>query len=139
MDQATERGPRPLYQDIAERTQGDLYLGVVGPVRTGKSTFIAGLMERMVLPMMAAGPRRERLMDELPQSGSGKTIMTTQPKFIPGEGAAEPAAANAGDQSEKKREEAEVQRSGSGKRPDSGGPHPASGQHVPLSVEPGGE
>ncbi len=89
MDQASDRGARPLYQDIAERTQGDLYLGVVGPVRTGKSTFIAGLLERMVLPMMAPGPKRERLMDELPQSGSGKTIMTTQPKFIPGEGAAE--------------------------------------------------
>ena len=89
MEQAGERGVRPLYQDIAERTQGELYLGVVGPVRTGKSTFIAGLMERMVLPMMANGPKRERLMDELPQSGSGKTIMTTQPKFIPGEGAAE--------------------------------------------------
>ena len=89
MEQTSERGARPLYQDIAERTQGDLYLGVVGPVRTGKSTFIAGLVEKMVLPMMANGPKRERLMDELPQSGSGKTIMTTQPKFIPGEGAAE--------------------------------------------------
>ena len=89
MEQTSERGARPLYRDIAERTQGDLYLGVVGPVRTGKSTFIAGLMERMVLPMMGSGPKRERLMDELPQSGSGKTIMTTQPKFIPGEGAAE--------------------------------------------------
>ncbi len=80
---------RPLYRDIAERTQGDLYIGVVGPVRTGKSTFIAGFMEQMVLPLMANGPRRDRLTDELPQSGSGRTIMTTQPKFVPGEGAAE--------------------------------------------------
>ena len=89
MDQELARGTRPLYRDIAERTQGDLYIGVVGPVRTGKSTFITGLMEQMVLPLMAAGPRRDRLTDELPQSGSGRMIMTTQPKFIPGEGAAE--------------------------------------------------
>ena len=89
MEQDSMRAARPLYRDIAERTQGDLYIGVVGPVRTGKSTFIAGFMERMVLPWMADGPRRDRLTDELPQSGSGKTIMTTQPKFVPGEGAAE--------------------------------------------------
>ncbi len=80
---------RPLYRDIAERTQGDLYIGVVGPVRTGKSSFIAGFMEQMVLPLMANGPRRDRLTDEMPQSGSGRTIMTTQPKFVPSEGAAE--------------------------------------------------
>ena len=84
-----QTGTRPLYRDIAERTQGDLYIGVVGPVRTGKSTFITGFMEQMVLPLMANSPRRDRLTDELPQSGSGKTIMTTQPKFVPGEGAAE--------------------------------------------------
>ena len=83
------QGARPFYRDIAERTQGDLYIGVVGPVRTGKSTFIASFMERMVLPFMAESPKRERLTDELPQSGSGKTVMTTQPKFVPGEGAAE--------------------------------------------------
>ncbi len=83
------QGVRPFYRDIAERTQGDLYIGVVGPVRTGKSTFISNFMEQMVLPFMAESPRRERLTDELPQSGSGKTIMTTQPKFVPGEGAAE--------------------------------------------------
>ncbi len=83
------QGVRPFYRDIAERTQGDLYIGVVGPVRTGKSTFISNFMEQMVLPYMAESPRRERLTDELPQSGSGKTIMTTQPKFVPGEGAAE--------------------------------------------------
>lgn len=89
MEQELSRGARPLYRDIAERTQGDMYIGVVGPVRTGKSTFIARFMEQMVLPFMAPGPRRDRLTDELPQSGSGRTVMTTQPKFIPGEGAAE--------------------------------------------------
>ena len=89
MEQENIRGARPLYRDIAERTQGDLYIGVVGPVRTGKSTFISAFMEQMVLPLMAAGPKRDRLTDELPQSGSGRTVMTTQPKFIPGEGAAE--------------------------------------------------
>ena len=89
MDQDTARAARPIYRDIAERTGGDLYIGVVGPVRTGKSTLIAGLMEQMVLPLMENGPRRERLTDELPQSGSGRTITTTQPAFIPGEGAAE--------------------------------------------------
>ena len=89
MEQQKSGSARPLYSDIAERTQGDLYIGVVGPVRTGKSTFIAGFMEQMVLPLMADSPRRARLTDELPQSGSGRTIMTTQPKFIPGEGAAE--------------------------------------------------
>lgn len=89
MNQELTRGARPLYRDMAERTQGDLYIGVVGPVRTGKSSFIAGFMEKMVLPLMESGPRRDRLTDELPQSGSGKTVMTTQPQFIPGEGAAE--------------------------------------------------
>lgn len=89
MEQELSRGARPLYRDIAERTQGDMYIGVVGPVRTGKSTFITHFMEQMVLPFMAPGPRRDRLTDELPQSGSGRTIMTTQPKFLPGEGAAE--------------------------------------------------
>ena len=89
MAQENVQGARPFYRDIAERTQGDLYIGVVGPVRTGKSTFISNFMEQMVLPFMVESPRRERLTDELPQSGSGKTIMTTQPKFVPGEGAAE--------------------------------------------------
>ncbi len=74
-----------LYKDIAERTDGDVYIGVVGPVRTGKSTFIARFMEQLVLPRLKSGPRRERIADELPQSGSGRTIMTTQPKFVPGE------------------------------------------------------
>ena len=74
-----------LYRDIAERTDGDVYIGVVGPVRTGKSTFIAQFMEQLVLPRMPQGPRRDRVADELPQSASGRTIMTTQPKFVPGE------------------------------------------------------
>jgi len=74
-----------LYKDIAERTDGDVYIGVVGPVRTGKSTFISRFMEQLVLPRLNAGPKKERLADELPQSGSGRTIMTTQPKFVPGE------------------------------------------------------
>lgn len=74
-----------LYRDIAERTDGDVYIGVVGPVRTGKSTLIARMMDRLVLSAMAPGPRRDRLSDELPQSGSGRTIMTTQPKFVPSE------------------------------------------------------
>ena len=74
-----------LYRDIAERTDGDVYIGVVGPVRTGKSTLISRLMQELVLAGMAPGPKRERLTDELPQSGSGKTIMTTQPKFVPSE------------------------------------------------------
>lgn len=89
MEQDTARAQRPFYRDIAERTGGDLYIGVVGPVRTGKSTLISGLMEQMVLPYVENGPKRDRLIDELPQSGSGRTITTTQPVFIPGEGAAE--------------------------------------------------
>ncbi len=74
-----------LYRDIAERTDGDVYIGVVGPVRTGKSTFISRFMEQLVLPVLADSPRKARIEDELPQSGSGRTIMTTQPKFVPGE------------------------------------------------------
>lgn len=74
-----------LYRDIAERTDGDVYIGVVGPVRTGKSTFISRFMEQLVLPRLPAGAKKERIADELPQSGSGRTIMTTQPKFVPGE------------------------------------------------------
>lgn len=74
-----------LYRDIAERTDGDVYIGVVGPVRTGKSTLISRMMEKLVLSAMAPGPRRDRISDELPQSASGKTIMTTQPKFVPSE------------------------------------------------------
>lgn len=74
-----------LYRDIAQRTDGEVYIGVVGPVRTGKSTMITRLMEDMVISGMPAGPKRDRITDELPQSGSGRTIMTTQPKFVPGE------------------------------------------------------
>ena len=74
-----------LYRDIAERTDGDVYIGVVGPVRTGKSTLISRMMEKLVLDSMPSGPRRDRIADELPQSASGRTIMTTQPKFVPGE------------------------------------------------------
>lgn len=74
-----------LFRDIAERTGGDIYIGVVGPVRTGKSTFIKRFMETMVLPNIKDPYERERAKDELPQSAAGKTIMTTEPKFIPNE------------------------------------------------------
>ncbi len=72
-----------IYSDIAARTGGDIYIGVVGPVRTGKSTFIKKFMETMVLPNIGDSLRRERANDELPQSSGGRTIMTTEPKFIP--------------------------------------------------------
>ena len=74
-----------LYKDIAERMQGDIYIGVVGPVRTGKSTFIKRFMELFVLDRVENDFERRRIIDELPQSGAGKTIMTTQPKFVPSE------------------------------------------------------
>ncbi len=74
-----------LYKDIAERTQGDIYIGVVGPVRTGKSTFIKKFMDMLVVPNIENEHVRMRVIDELPQSGAGKTIMTTQPKFVPNE------------------------------------------------------
>ena len=74
-----------IYKDIAERTGGDIYIGVVGPVRTGKSTFIKRFMEALVLPNIAEGYSRERARDEMPQSAAGKTVMTTEPKFIPDE------------------------------------------------------
>lgn len=74
-----------LFRDIAERTGGDIYIGVVGPVRTGKSTFIKRFMETMVLPNINDPYEKERAKDELPQSAAGKTIMTTEPKFIPNE------------------------------------------------------
>ena len=76
-----------LYNDIALRTQGDIYIGVVGPVRTGKSTFIKRFMDLLVLPNIGNDYKRERAMDELPQSAAGKMIMTTEPKFIPNEAA----------------------------------------------------
>ncbi len=72
-----------IYSDIAKRTGGDIYVGVVGPVRTGKSTFIKRFMDTLVLPNIRDAFRKERANDELPQSASGRTIMTTEPKFIP--------------------------------------------------------
>lgn len=75
-----------IYEDIAKRTQGDIYIGVVGPVRTGKSTFIRKFMERLVLPNIENEFKKERTQDEIPQSGSGKTIMTVEPKFVPADG-----------------------------------------------------
>ncbi|MCR5142613.1 MAG: stage IV sporulation protein A [Ruminococcus sp.] len=74
-----------IYTDIARRTGGDIYIGVVGPVRTGKSTFIKQFMEKLVIPNIDSDYRRERASDELPQSAGGRTIMTTEPKFIPEE------------------------------------------------------
>jgi len=74
-----------IYRDIAQRTGGDIYIGVAGPVRSGKSTFIKRFMETLVLPNMADGYERERARDEMPQSAAGKTIMTAEPKFIPDE------------------------------------------------------
>ncbi len=76
-----------VYKDIQARTGGAIYLGVVGPVRTGKSTFIKRFMDLMVLPKMEDMPSRERAKDELPQSASGKTVMTAEPKFVPKEAA----------------------------------------------------
>ena len=74
---------RHLYDQIAKRTAGSIYIGVVGPVRTGKSTFIKRFMEQLVLPHLENTYQRDRARDELPQSGSGRTIMTTEPKFVP--------------------------------------------------------
>ena len=74
-----------IYQDMAVRTGGNIYIGVVGPVRTGKSTFIKRFMETLVLPGIEDVYRRERARDELPQSGSGRTVMTSEPKFVPEE------------------------------------------------------
>lgn len=74
-----------LYQDIAKRTEGDIYVGVVGPVRTGKSTFIKKFMDLLVIPNIDNDYKKERAKDELPQSAGGKTIMTTEPKFVPNE------------------------------------------------------
>ncbi|MDE6412273.1 MAG: stage IV sporulation protein A, partial [Clostridia bacterium] len=82
-----------VYQDIAARTNGEIYVGVVGPVRTGKSTFIKRFMKELVLPNVE-GEKKKRYTDELPQSAAGKTIMTTEPKFVP-ENGAEITAGNA--------------------------------------------
>ena len=74
-----------LYADIANRTDGAILIGVVGPVRKGKSTFIKRFMDTLVIPRIENEYMRERAKDELPQSGSGKTIMTLEPKFVPEE------------------------------------------------------
>ena len=76
-----------IYHNIATRTAGDIYIGVVGPVRTGKSTFIKRFMETQVIPNIENVYRKERARDELPQSGSGRTVMTAEPKFVPEEAA----------------------------------------------------
>ena len=81
-----------LYHDIQARTAGALYLGVVGPVRTGKSTFIKKFMDLCVLPNMPEGHEKQQLVDELPQSSGGRTITTTEPKFIPKQAAEIPLA-----------------------------------------------
>ncbi len=75
-----------VYEDVATRTGGDIFIGVVGPVRTGKSTFIKKFMEALVLPSVE-GAKKQRYTDELPQSAAGKTVMTTEPKFVPEEAA----------------------------------------------------
>ncbi|MDE5965194.1 MAG: stage IV sporulation protein A, partial [Eubacterium sp.] len=72
-----------IYNDISKRTNGDIYIGVVGPVRSGKSTFIKRFMDTLVIPNIGDPYVKERAMDELPQSAAGRTIMTTEPKFIP--------------------------------------------------------
>lgn len=74
-----------LYRDIASRTGGDIYVGVVGPVRTGKSTLIKQVMQQFVIDGIANPDERSRAVDEIPQSADGKTIMTTQPRFVPNE------------------------------------------------------
>ena len=74
-----------VYKDIAERTQGDIYIGVVGPVRTGKSTFISRFVQTVVMPKLSDDNKKSIAIDELPQSSDGKTVMTTEPKFVPAE------------------------------------------------------
>ena len=74
-----------IYENIGKRTGGDIYIGVVGPVRAGKSTFIKRFMDLMVIPNVKNTYEKQRIMDEMPQSGAGRTITTTEPKFIPAE------------------------------------------------------
>ena len=74
---------KDLLKDIGTRTEGDLYLGVVGPVRSGKSTFIKKFMDKAIIPYIEDEGDKKRAIDELPQSGAGKSIMTTEPKFVP--------------------------------------------------------
>ena len=71
-----------VYEDIAKRSGGDIYIGVVGPVRTGKSTLIKKFMTELVIPNVADGNAKSIMTDELPQSASGKSVMTTEPKFL---------------------------------------------------------
>ena len=78
-------GENSIYADIARRCGGDIYIGVVGPVRTGKSTFIHRFLDTVVLPNIENEYDRERTQDQIPQSASGKTVMTTEPKFVPDE------------------------------------------------------
>ena len=87
---------RNIYADISRRTEGNIYIGVVGPVRSGKSTFIKRFMENLVIPRIENDFVRDRAVDELPQSSGGKTIMTTEPKFIPEEAVSVQLAENAG-------------------------------------------
>ncbi len=87
MDNRNENKEFDLYKDIQARTDGDIYIGVVGPVRTGKSTFIKRFMDVCVLPNMEKEYEKKQAQDELPQSGGGRTITTTEPKFIPSEAA----------------------------------------------------
>ena len=81
--QAETMSTNHLYQEIQMRTGGEIYIGVVGPVRTGKSTFIKRFMDVAVLPYMENGAEKMRAQDEMPQSAGGKTVTTTEPKFIP--------------------------------------------------------
>ena len=74
-----------IYSDIGKRTGGDIYVGVVGPVRAGKSTFVKRFAELLMMPNIAGKNKKKIATDELPQSGAGKTVTTTEPKFIPGE------------------------------------------------------
>ena len=86
-----------VYEDIAKRSGGDIYIGVVGPVRTGKSTLIKKFMTELVIPNVTDANLKNVMIDELPQSASGKSVMTTEPKFVPAKAAEvkiENAAAN---------------------------------------------
>ena len=83
-----------LYRDIASRTGGDVYVGVVGPVRTGKSTLIKQVMQKLVVDGIENPDERSRAIDEIPQSADGKTIMTTQPRFVPNEAVRVPIGEN---------------------------------------------
>lgn len=76
-------GTYDMYRDISARTNGEIYIGIIGAVRTGKSSFIKRFMELMVLPFMEDENSKARAIDEMPQAAQGKTIMTTEPKFIP--------------------------------------------------------